>query len=97
MSNDTLETIRNYISDALGIELIRTYDKRASGAAFIINFDDNTTRIFISEKFVIFIEQSNDIDDTLNQFDIINFIMKHPGQNLFLGSDDGIKIDSINS
>ena len=96
MSNETVGIIKKHISDTLGVELIRTYDKRANGAAFNVHLEGNTIRIFILEAFVSFIEQVNDTNSALEQLDVLNFIKSHPGKNLFLGLN-GITIDSINS
>lgn len=92
----TLEIIQKHISDTLGVELIRTYDKRPNGAAFNFNVNSNITRIFISEEFVSFIKQSNDIDNTLKQLDVLVFIKKNFGRNLFLGTN-GITIDPMDN
>lgn len=94
MSIETLEIIQKHISDILGVELIRTYDKRADGGAFNINVGGSTIRIFIPGIFVSSIEPVVDMAAYLKELDILNFIKKYPGCNILFNTG-GITIDPI--
>ena len=93
MSNETVGIIKKHISDTLGVELMPIGNKRENGVAFKALIDGGIARIFISEAFVFAIKESDDMNRDLEQFDILSFINRNPGCNIFIGLN-GLTIDS---
>ena len=94
MSNGTLEIIKQYISNELGVELIPIQSTEWNIATFSVCIKGKTIRISITELFVNVSEESSNIVRDLEQFDILAFIQRNPGCDILF--DNGMVVDPTN-
>lgn len=94
MSNETLEIIKKYISDTLGVKMVEA-STELDEEAFNIKLGGTITCIHISRPFINFVEKSDDIKNTLEDLNILSVIKANPLCNISLRTD-GIKVEPIN-
>ena len=95
MSNETLEIIKKYISDALSVELIRA-DSPLGKYSFNARIGGNIVVISMYAPFVEMNGQADGIKEYLKEHNIIAAIDENPGCNISLNLG-GIVVEPRNN
>ena len=85
MSNKTLEIVKKYLVDTLGVNLVEAQKKELLDVAlYNAHLDGKIIVISISGPFISLVENSDNIYKFLEDLRIVSFLKENPGKNISL-------------